>query len=345
MRTGEIVLAAVGAATGGDEALRLRHGELLRATVVDILPDGFLTLAVKGSVLKARSEIAPARGERLLLRVEGEEGTVRLRLTGEGRALREAARRLLARGPQRAVTQREVTALKGLLDAVEAAGGRHGAFGLFFPSVTELTPQVLALLVRWGGLFFESSLRALLRRRAPDGGDPAGAGGLDELLGRDLKGLLLKMLGEGAGARERRALAAFSEAIEQCQLRSVADGALHMYLPLRWPGLVRGEISLGGTAGRDARPLHSCLVRLDFEETGPVTALVVLAPARPPTLHVSITAAHRGLAEAMEEGAAGLGAAFAAAGLRLGGLAVTHLPDAAYEDMPAPTVRGLDVRI
>ncbi len=157
----------------GRAPLSLKIGEVLEGEVLNLPAGGTVSIRLKNRVLTARTEVPLRQGERLLLRVEGTDREIRLRLLAGPEQGAEAVRRAV------------LEALRGLRGARLGTGGDLAALRSFLDRLPvplrERLPEVAALrgflpetvqggtmrgLVESSGVLFETKLRLLILRHS-----------------------------------------------------------------------------------------------------------------------------------------------------------------------------------
>lgn len=341
-------------------SLRLEIGEVVKAEVLAIA-DNAVSVRIKNSVVKAKTDLSLKIGESILLRVEGRENEVRLRFLGRAEenlsSLKDTILSALNALKTAKPALQDLKTLGMLLNntpqSVKEAVPELKVLEAFLASSEKLSGAILKETVQNSGVYLETKLRLQVVQQEA-GGLPGGKSEGEALIRNDAKAALLK-LGEalqkpdvaeqlqsrGIDAQGLRgAVENLLKNIEVSQLQSKLNDSLHVFLPFVWKELKDGEFIFRETeqGGRGERS-HSCTLNLDLERAGKVSSHVLFLSGQ---VHVNITTENGAFSDLLERGAEMLRSQFASAGLSLGSLRVRHEPKV---DFNAPPQEGLSIKV
>jgi len=138
----------------GDLASVLRQGRIVAGEVLELLDGSSIVIGLAGQRVQAESHVDLTAGDRFLARIDVVDGQIVLQLAGSTDVPDDALLRAL-----RSLAGSELDA-RSLLEMLSAAGASEPDL----PAVLQpgADGKALAVLVRAGGLFHESSIRAVL---------------------------------------------------------------------------------------------------------------------------------------------------------------------------------------
>jgi hypothetical protein len=333
----------------GKETLPLRAGEIVTAEVIDVRSDSSATIRLKNTTLEVQSEVSLQKGDTLNLRVERQENSVYLRLSGHSAeesdsiksTILSALNKCEERNSGTGGMEKLVRLLAALPGPLKESLPETEIISRFLVQIENLSGKTLQDVVENGGIFFEAKLRVLA------GGIEAEGSSTDIEAGRmiagDLKASLLRlkdmflapaviehMRGRLNTDELLGALNTVLRNIEFYQLQSKLTDTLQFFLPLLWRDLREGEIMLREYArGKVGERSFTCTVNLDLERAGKVRVNLV---SQDGYMHVTCTAEKNDFTRLLQEGADVLREQFVSAGLRLGRVSVHHQPTIDFEN-------------
>ena len=338
--------------------IALQLGEIVQAEVLTVT-DTMVAVRMKSTILEARTNLPLKGGEVLSLLVEEAGQEIRLRVVQNDEQ------------PAGAIRSTIMSALAALKDLKPAAGDMkilswfigHASQGLkqaipelsilerLLPTFEGLSGAVLKKAVQDSGVFFEAKLR-LFAAGSQDGSNRQGI--LSASVRDDLKAALLQFkesLGSSdvierlaqSGVRTEKLIDAVENLLkntELFQLQSRLSDTLQVFVPFVWQELKDGEfIFRESECDRQGETSYSCTLNLDLEHVGKVSARVLLQNG---LVYVDILAEDREFSNILQENSDVLRSRFAAAGVRLGELAIRR--ESVIESAPAQA-GGLSLRV
>ncbi|HHN63893.1 MAG TPA: flagellar hook-length control protein FliK [Nitrospirae bacterium] len=319
----------------GRPPVSLSSGEILRARVVSIKDRETLTLALKGSTIRAKSEVALNRGDSIIVKVESRGDQLRLKLLGidQQEALQTPSVRFFSGPGMEKKTLGELLDLIGRLNKLppvikERLPEIEKIVGRFSLSPVSLKGDQLKDLTESSGVLLETRLKHILL------GGPQG-GPAPEWIGRDMKVLLLQLLdrlnegdtikfirqNSGSVSSIRKTLNELLQNIQYHQLESRINDAVQTYLPLIWPELRDGLLvfrRLKRPHPRDSA--LCCFIRLTLDRYGELVTSLLYQNG---FIHVVFYSESALLLDSLERHNTLLKSAFDSAGLRLSTLRVS----------------------
>jgi len=344
---------------GAKSAVSLRPGELVTATVLRLDDDAHAVVRIKNADLEVQTDVPLKTGETLTLRVERQENTVFLKLSGratdEATSLKNAVLAALNKyeglGSVTEGMTRLVDALNALPNAVRQSLPEIDIITRFLLQLDSLSGATLRNAVENGGVFFETKLRVLALGMEADGGGAYIEAG--RIIAGDLKASLLRLKDaflspavlEHVRGRVNSdaligALNTVLRNIEYYQLQSKLTDTLQYFLPLVWKQLRDGELILREyDTGKPGERTYACTVNLDLERAGKVQASLLKQNG---VVHVGCAAENAGFVGVLESGLDLLRERFNNAGLRAGQFTVRHRARLNFDDFQPD---GLSIRI
>jgi hypothetical protein len=153
--------------TNGKELLPLRAGEIVSVAVVDVRSDNNATIRVKNTELDVQSEVPLQKGETLILRVERQENSVYLRLSGRGvdeadsATILSALNKLDVPKPASGAMEMLVRLLAALPEPLKENLPEIDIISRFLLKIEDVSGKTLQEIFENGGVFFEAKLRGL----------------------------------------------------------------------------------------------------------------------------------------------------------------------------------------
>jgi hypothetical protein len=342
--------------TNGKELLPLRAGEIVSVAVVDVRSDNNATIRVKNTELDVQSEVPLQKGETLILRVERQENSVYLRLSGRGvdeadsATILSALNKLDVPKPASGAMEMLVRLLAALPEPLKENLPEIDIISRFMLKIEDVSGKTLQEIFENGGVFFEAKLRGLARGTGAEGASADMEAG--RIMASDLKASLLRLKDmflapavlEHLRGRQNTdellcALNTVIRNIEFYQLQSKLTDSLQFFLPVIWCDLRDGEVIMreydrGKTGDRSV----TCTVNLDLERAGRVRVNLI---SQGGCVHVTCIAEKSDFARLLQEGVAVLTDQFDAAGIGLGHIVVHQQPTINFDNNRAP---GLSIR-
>jgi hypothetical protein len=261
----------------------LNAGDLLDATVVDVIKSDEVALILKGSRLEpegirvvVRTNLPLSAGDVLNLKVAsiGKEVVLKaldiLKRDEENALIKKVTEHLLEISSQ--IKKQDIRVLKdffkslpeGLIEQIS----QLRVLKDIVPKIDSLSHKLLEQVIKDSGLFFEGSIRLSLNK------DPE----LQNLISRDIKGLLLTLkntikdkkllsLLEASGIKTPdfiNTIDRFLKLIEFYQYSSFLNSVLYTYLPVDWSELKNGEIVIK----KSKEGAYICYISLELEPMG-----------------------------------------------------------------------------
>jgi hypothetical protein len=344
---------------GAKDALPLRAGEVVSATVLRVNPDNTAAVRVKDTVLAVQTEIPLEPGTTVSLRVERQENTIYLRLAGnsaEGAdSVKNALLPLMNSFGKIGSGTESMARLVELLNALPASLKENlpeiAIINRFLVQVEQLSGATLKDAVQNGGVYFESKLRILALGIEADG--TSADIEARNIITNDLKASLLRLketflsptVLENARNTVRPdemidALNTVLRNIEYYQVQSKMTDSLQFFLPLVWKQLKDGEIILRESdRGKPGERCHSCTITLDLERAGKMRVDLL---SQGGYVHINVSAENKAFSQVVQDASELLGQQFSKAGLRLGNLHVHHQDRIEFSGSSAS---GLSIRV
>lgn len=339
--------------------LALRVGEVLEAEVVNITETS-VAIRMKDTILEAQTNVPLKQGETIMVRVEGRESEIRLRLvtgeTGDNALVRNtilsALNALKGLRPAADDVNALAALVKNLPASLKEALPELSLLDAQMPSAEGLSGAALKSAVQDSGLFLETKLRLLVLERGPEGALPDKQAG--SLMQSDQKAalLLLKETLEkpdiakhmlGTGVRPEALSAAIDNVLKHTeffQLQSRLNDTLQVFVPFVWQDLKDGELIFRESeSGHSGEQAFSCTVNLDLERAGRVRALVLLQSG---AVHVNVLAESERFFQLLRDNSEFLKKQLGASGIKLGNFSVLH--GEGMDQAPSRT-GGLDIRV
>jgi Flagellar hook-length control protein FliK len=144
-----------------DLASVLRQGRIVAGEVLELLGGGSIVIGLAGQRVHAESHVDLAAGDRFLARIDLSEGEVVLQLAGSSDAPDDALLRAL-----RTLAGSELDA-RSLFERLASTGTDEANLPAVFEPGSD--GRALTVLVRQGGLFHESAIRAAIAEEAGAG--------------------------------------------------------------------------------------------------------------------------------------------------------------------------------
>lgn len=355
------------------DGFRFAVGDVVRADVLSILPDGNISIRIttesgKSGVVSARSEVPLAEGETVLLKVVGGEREVALRFmcvlrdgvapgsasAGLPGMYRELASDLAASRLSTTDARLAQESFLLLPDGVKEAVPGFEAIGRT-PGMERLDGTVLREAVEGSGILLETKLKLVAGEGGSAGkgiGSPALCDPTDFPPGGDRKEALLR-LGEAlrkedvagalrgagkspgeAGARTEGLLST----IESFQLASAAQGGVAVPLSLQWDELDDGEMLFRKKA-RGKGESYTCEINLDLRPLGKMSASVTMYDG---AFFLSLSPKSEATRSLMSSRSAEIERRFREAGLQLRAVSITRKRSV---DFGIPSPNGVDVEV
>jgi len=337
------------------DGMRFAVGDVVRADVLSILPDGNASIRIatesgKSGVVAARSDVPLAEGESVLLKVVGGEREVALRFLGvirEGGTpggdpaglpgmYRELASELAASRLSTADARQAQESILLLPEAVKETVPGFEAIGRS-PGMERLDGTVLRETVEGSGILLETKLKLAAKDFAPGADRKEALLRLGEALrDRDVAGALRgagKSPGE-AGVRTGGLLST----IESFQLASAAQGGVYVPLSLQWDELADGEMLFRKRA-RGKGESYTCEINLDLRPLGKMSASVTMYDG---AFLVSLAPQSEATRSLMASRSAEVERRFREAGLALRAVSITRKNSV---DFGVPARDGVDVEV
>ena len=328
----------------GKEGFPLRAGEIVTAEVLQTGPDNFTTIKVKNSVIDVMTDIPLQKGDSLSLRIERQENTIYLRLAGnatesanavKGSAL-TAFNGIEKLGSGTDAMARVVSLMKMMPQHIQDNLPEIDIVNRFLLQINQLTGKTLQDAFINGGVFFETKLRILALGMEAEGAPSEIEAG--RIIASDLKASLLRLKDTFASPvilqclkdtiRPDEFIDALNNVlrnIEIHQLQSKLTDTLQFFLPLVWKQLNDGEIILRESdQGQQGGRSYSCTINLDLERAGKIRVNLLFQGGY---VHVNCAMENGEFSRVLRDGADVLEQQFLVSGLRLGNLAVLHLPE------------------
>ncbi len=338
----------------GRETL-LRAGEIVTAEVIDVRADSSATIRLKNTMLEVQSEVPLQKGDTLNLRVERQENSVYLRLSGHGAEEADSIKSTILSALNKfeglnsgtGGMEKLVRLLAALPEPLKESLPETDIISRFLLQIENLSGKTLQDVFENGGVFFEAKLRILVSGMEAEGSSADIEAG--RIIAGDLKASLLRlkdMFLEPAVVEHMRgrlntdellgALNTVLRNIEFYQLQSKLTDTLQFFLPLVWRELREGEVILREyDRGKVGERSFTCTVNLDLERAGKVRVNLV---SQGGYMHVTCMAEKSDFVRLLQEGTDVLKGQFVSAGLRLGHVVVHHHPTINFESNPAAGV-------
>lgn len=338
--------------------LLLRTGELVQAEVLTVTETA-VAIRMKDTIVEARTTLPLKEGDTILLKVEGWENELRLRLLpkdgGDIASLKNTILSALATLKGAKPAAEDLKLLAALIKNMPAslANSLPGLQTLekLLPSLAGITGGLLKNAIQDSGIFLETRLRLQVLHDAE--GKPSFAD-QGQAAKNDLKAALMVL--RDALARpevadsllrsgEKPALLAGAvdnllRNIEVLQLQSRLNDTLQVFVPFVWHDLKEGELTFRESEKeREGDRACSCSLNLDLERAGKLSAWALLQSGG---LHVNISAENETFANLLQENAELLRNQFETAGLLLGSLTIQK-PGAV--NFTSANVNGLNIRV
>ncbi len=322
--------------------LTLKEGHIVKARVLYVKGSS-VSLKVRNRVFEAKTEVPLRLNERLLLKVEKRDDTIRLRVVNGGsgnvQSIQKKILSFLEVIDSEKLNLKELTALQSfiknsIIDTVQERIPAASLLKGFFAGFEEISGSLLKDTLNSSGILFETKLKHLLLRYTHDG--TLDNLQVEELVRGDLKGVLLRLrevikdpvieksLAE-RGIKPGDLLAAvdkFIKNIEHYQLHSRPDESLQGFLPFLWNELRDADIVFrdqGG--GSNSEKALCCLVKLDIESIGNVHVWVFMQSN---LFHLRFITESSTFLKRLRDSSEALNEQFKAAGLKLGSLEIDY---------------------
>jgi hypothetical protein len=339
--------------------LALRAGDIVSAEVVRVGPNNDAAVRLKNTLLNVTTEVPLQKGDMLSLRVERQENTVYLRLTGNvadsAGGIRNSILSALNELEGLSSGTEGMTKLLALVNALPESLRNElpeiDVINRFLVHVENITGPALKDLVQNGGMFFEAKLRILALGLETDPAASEFEAG--RIIAGDLKASLLRLkdafLSPAVFERMRiavntdellGALNTVFRNIEYYQLQSRLTDTLQFFLPLIWKQLKDGEVIVRQyDHGSPGERSFSCAVNLDLERAGKVRVYLLLQSGY---VNVSFGAENPAFVRMLQNSAPALEQSLLSAGLRPGRIEARQQQVVEFEQDPAAT--GLSIR-
>jgi hypothetical protein len=338
--------------------LALRTGEIVQAEVLTVTETS-VAIRMKDTIVEARTTLPLKEGDTVLLKVEGWENELRLRLLPkDGSDIASLKNTLLSaiatlKGAKPAANDLKLLAalIKNMPPGLTNSLPELQALEKLLPSLAGITGGLLKNAIQDSGVFFETRLRLQVLHGTEDKTFSANRG--DAAKG-DLKAALLLLRDALARPDIADALlrsgekpAALAGAvdnllrnIEVLQLQSRLNDTLQVFVPFVWQDLKEGELTFRESGqGREGERAYSCTLNLDLERAGKLSAWALLQSGG---IHVNIAAENEMFANVLQENVELLRMQFETAGLVLGSLTIQQ-PGAV--NFSSAHAKGLNVRV
>lgn len=338
-----------------DDGMRLAVGDVVRADILSILPDGSVSIRIttdsgKSGIVAARSEVPLAEGESVLLKVAGGEREVALRFLGVIRGggtpggmptglpgmYRELASELAASRLSTADARR---AQESVLLLPEAVKGTVPGFEAIVRSsgMEGLDGTVLRETVEGSGILLETKIKLAAKDLAPGADRKEALLRLGEALrDRDVAGAITRAGGSPGEAGVR--VDGLLSTIESFQLASAAQGGVYIPLSLQWDELVDGEM-LFRKRTRGKGESYTCEINLDLRPLGKMSVSVTIYDG---AFFVSLSPQSEATRSLMSSRSAEVERRFREAGLALKAVSITRKNRV---DFGVPARDGVDVAV
>lgn len=265
------------------KATLLNIGDLLNATVLDVIKADEVSLILKGArfgpegtKIVVRTNLPLSVGDNLNLKVVniGKEIILKalnpLKTEEENALLKKISDHLS--GITAHINKKDITILKdffkNLSGDLNAKISNLIALKEIIPSVDSLSSKLLEQAIRGSGLFFESKIRLYFDAESR----------INDLISNDMKGLLLKIkdltkdkgilnLIESSGITRAELMGSvdkFLKIIEFYQYSSFLNNVLYTYLPVDWAKLKEGELVFK----KGDNGAYICYISLELEGMG-----------------------------------------------------------------------------
>jgi hypothetical protein len=263
--------------------LLLNAGDLLDATVVDVIKSDEVALILKGSRIEPE-------GIRVVVRTNlplSAGDTLNLKVTSIGKEITLKALNISKRDEDNTLTEKitehlfeissqikkqDIKALKdffkNLPEGLDEQTPKLRVLKEIIPKIDSLSHKLLEQVIRDSGLFFEGRIRLSFDKDQE----------LQNIISRDIKGLLLTLkntakdksflsLLEASGIKTPdfiNTLDRFLKIIEFYQYSSFLNNVLYTYLPVDWSELKDGEIVI--KKSKDG--VYICYISLELDPMG-----------------------------------------------------------------------------
>lgn len=338
--------------------LALRTGEIVQAEVLTVTETA-VAIRMKDSIVEARTTLPLKEGDTILLKVEGWENELRLRLLPKDgsdiASLKNTILSAIATLKDAKPAAEDLKLLAALLKNMPL--GLTGALPeletieKLLPSLAGITGSLLKEAVQDSGVFLESRLRLQVLHGTDSGSSfmdkgQAAKGDLkaallvlrDAIARPDVAGTLLR-----SGERPAALAGAVDNLlrnIEVLQLQSRLNDTLQVFIPFVWQDLKEGELTFRESEREhEGDSAYSCTLNLDLERAGKMTAWALLQAGG---IHVNIAAENEQFAAMLQENAEQLRRQFETAGLILGSLTIQQ-PGAV--NFTSAHANGLNLRV
>lgn len=338
--------------------LLLRTGEIVQAEVLTITETA-VALRMKDSIVEARTTLPLKEGDTILLKVEGRENELRLRLLpkdgGDIASLKNTIMSAIAtlKGAKPAADDLKLLAalIKNMPPGLIRSLPELQTLEKLLPSLAGITGGLLKGAIQDSGVFLEARLRLQVLHGAE--GKPSFAD-QGQAAKNDLKAALMVLRDALARPDVADTLLRSGEKpaslagavdnllrnIEVLQLQSRLNDTLQVFVPFVWQDLKEGELTFRESEKeREGDHACSCSLNLDLERSGKLSAWALLQSGG---IHVNIAAENETFANLLRENAELLRDQFETAGLTLGSLVIQQ-PGAV--DFTSAHANGLNLRV
>lgn len=343
---------------GSKTQLFLRTGEIVQAEVLTVTETA-VAIRMKNSIVEARTTLPLKEGDTILLKVEGWENELRLRLLPKnGSDITSLKNTILSaiatlKGAKPAAEDLKLLAalIKNMPLSLTSSLPELQTLEKLLPSLASITGGLLKDAIQDSGIFLETKLRLQVLQGTE--GKPSFAD-QGQAAKSDLKAALLilrdaldrpdvadSLLRSGekpaslAGAVDN-----LLRNIEVLQLQSRLNDTLQAFIPFVWQELKEGELTFRESEqARDGDRAYSCTLNLDLERAGKLTAWALLQSGG---IHVNIAAENEKFANLLQENAELLRIQFETTGLILGSLTIQQPGAVKFTSAHS---NGLNIRI
>jgi hypothetical protein len=338
--------------------LALRVGEIVQAEVLTVTETA-VAIRMKDSIIEARTTLPLKEGDTILLKVEGWDNELRLRLLpkdgGDIASLKNTILSAIAtlKGAKPAAEDlKQLAALiKNLPPSLTNSLPELQSLEKLLPSLAGITGRLLKDAVQDSGVFFETKLRLQVLNGTEGNRSLSDQG---QLAKNDLKAALMILRDSLARPEVTASLLRSGEDpallasavenllrnIEVLQLQSRLNDTLQVFVPFVWQDLREGELTFReSNQERDGEHAYSCTLNLDLEGTGKLRAWALMQSGG---IHVNIAAENEQFANLLQENTGLLRMQFETAGLLLGSLTVQHSGTVSFSSAHA---NGLNIRV
>jgi hypothetical protein len=338
--------------------LLLRTGEIVQAEVLTVTETA-VAIRMKNSIVEARTTLPLKEGDTILLKVEGWENELRLRLLPkDGSDIISLKNTILSaiatlKGAKPAAEDLKLLAalIKNMPLSLTSSLPELQTLEKLLPSLASITGGLLKDAIQDSGVFLETKLRLQVLQGTegkPFFADQGQAAKSDlkaallilrDALDRpDVADSLLRSGGKPASLAG--AVDNLLRNIEVLQLQSRLNDTLQVFIPFVWQDLKEGELTFRESEqAREGDRAYSCTLNLDLERAGKLTAWALLQSGG---IHVNIAAENEKFANLLQENAELLRIQFETTDLILGSLTIQQ-PGAV--NFTSAHSNGLNIRI